>query len=56
MRRGSFSRIRDAEEPHWRSSVTECWVASDASAVVEHTKRWGRGDCAGCSLELWGRA
>mmetsp|Transcript_12034 Transcript_12034/g.21332 ORF Transcript_12034/g.21332 Transcript_12034/m.21332 type:complete len:702 (-) Transcript_12034:208-2313(-) len=39
VRRTSFSRIRDAEDAHWRSTAIECWVASDASAVVEHTKR-----------------
>ncbi len=38
-RRTSFNRIREADEKAWRSTAIECWVASDASAVVEHTKR-----------------
>ncbi len=38
-RRNSFNRLKDVAEPHWRSSTLECWVASDASAVVEHTKK-----------------
>mmetsp|Transcript_5978 Transcript_5978/g.15895 ORF Transcript_5978/g.15895 Transcript_5978/m.15895 type:complete len:698 (-) Transcript_5978:1845-3938(-) len=37
--RGSFSHIRDAGDKKWRSGAIECWLASDASAVVEHTKR-----------------
>ncbi|KAJ9519758.1 hypothetical protein QJQ45_013440 [Haematococcus lacustris] len=39
VRRTSFSRIQDATDKKWRSTSIECWVASDASAVVEHTKR-----------------
>uniref|UniRef100_A0A7S0WPK8 glutamine--fructose-6-phosphate transaminase (isomerizing) n=1 Tax=Chlamydomonas leiostraca TaxID=1034604 RepID=A0A7S0WPK8_9CHLO len=39
VRRTSFSRIRDADDKKWRSTNMECWIASDASAVVEHTKR-----------------
>ena len=39
VRRTSFTRIRDAEDKKWRSTAIECWVASDASAVVEHTQR-----------------
>ncbi len=37
--RNSFSHIRDAGDKKWRSGAIECWLASDASAVVEHTKR-----------------
>lgn len=40
QRRTSFSRIRDAGDKKWRTSAMEAWIASDASAVVEHTKRW----------------
>lgn len=39
QRRTSFNRIHDAGDKKWRSEAIECWVASDASAVVEHTKR-----------------
>ena len=38
-RRTSFNRLQDAEDKKWRSTAIECWIASDASAVVEHTKR-----------------
>lgn len=38
-RRTSFNRLRDAGDKKWRSESIECWVASDASAVIEHTKR-----------------
>lgn len=38
-RRTSFNSIKDADDRKWRSSSLECWVASDASAILEHTKR-----------------
>lgn len=39
-RRTSLNRIREGDDDKaWRSGAIECWVASDASAVVEHTKR-----------------
>jgi len=38
-RRISYNRIRDTQERQWKSAAIECWIASDASAVVEHTKR-----------------
>jgi glucosamine--fructose-6-phosphate aminotransferase (isomerizing) len=38
-RAASITRIRDQyAESHWSKGI-EVWVASDASAVVEHTKR-----------------
>ncbi|MEW5310842.1 MAG: hypothetical protein WDW38_002603 [Sanguina aurantia] len=36
---GSFVRVGDAAAQRWRESSMECWIASDATAVVEHTKR-----------------
>lgn len=39
QRRSSFNRLRDADDKKWRQESIECWVASDASAVIEHTKR-----------------
>lgn len=36
---GSFTHMRDAGDKKWRTGAIECWLASDASAVVEHTKR-----------------
>jgi hypothetical protein len=39
-RSASITRLRDQyNESHWRGPL-EAWVASDASAVIEHTKRW----------------
>lgn len=38
-RRTSFNRLMDALEPRFRSTALECWVASDASAILEHTKK-----------------
>lgn len=38
-RRTSFNSIKDADDRRWRSSSLECWIASDASAILEHTKR-----------------
>lgn len=38
-RRASFSRLRDAADTKWRHEAIECFIASDASAVIEHTKR-----------------
>ncbi len=39
-RQPSFNRLRDhtTDKEHW-SGAMECWIASDASAVVEHTNR-----------------
>jgi hypothetical protein len=38
-RSASITRLRDQyNESHWRGPL-EAWVASDASAVIEHTKR-----------------
>lgn len=38
-RSASITRLRDQyDESHWRGPL-EAWVASDASAVIEHTKR-----------------
>ena len=35
----SIGHIKERyEKQHWSSGI-ECWVASDASAVIEHTKR-----------------
>ena len=48
QRRASFNRLKDADDKKWRQEAIECWVASDASAVVEHTKRCGgTGGCSG---------
>lgn len=38
-KRFSFHNVHDAGDKRWRSGAIECWLASDASAVVEHTKR-----------------
>lgn len=38
-RRTSFNRLKDAGDKKWRTESIEAWVASDASAVIEHTKR-----------------
>jgi len=38
-RRTSFNRLVDADETRWRAAALECWVASDASALLEHTKK-----------------
>src|SRR5690242_18230614 len=39
-RSASITRLRDQyNDSHWRGPL-EAWVASDASAVIEHTKRW----------------
>ncbi|EFJ45967.1 hypothetical protein VOLCADRAFT_105759 [Volvox carteri f. nagariensis] len=38
-RRTSFSRLHDAADTKWRHEAIECFIASDASAVIEHTKR-----------------
>lgn len=38
-RQSSFTRLRDQYDKSYWSSGMECWVASDASAVIEHTKR-----------------
>lgn len=38
-RRTSFNRLREASDKKWRSESMECWLASDASALLEHTKR-----------------
>jgi glucosamine--fructose-6-phosphate aminotransferase (isomerizing) len=38
-RSASITRLRDQyNDNHWRGPL-EAWVASDASAVIEHTKR-----------------
>lgn len=38
-RSASITRLRDQyNENHWQGPL-EAWVASDASAVIEHTKR-----------------
>jgi hypothetical protein len=38
-RAASITRLRDQyDASHWRGPL-EAWVASDASAVIEHTKR-----------------
>ena len=42
-RRTSFNRLVDADETRWRAAALECWVASDASALLEHTKKCARG-------------
>lgn len=39
VRRDSFNCVSDALDERWRSEELECWVASDASAVIEHTKK-----------------
>ncbi|GLI68179.1 hypothetical protein VaNZ11_012521 [Volvox africanus] len=38
-RRASFSRLQDAADTKWRREAIECFIASDASAVIEYTKR-----------------
>jgi glucosamine--fructose-6-phosphate aminotransferase (isomerizing) len=39
----SITRLRDQyNDSHWTGAL-EAWVASDASAVIEHTKRCGCG-------------
>ena len=38
-RRTSFNRLKEASDKRWRSESMECWLASDASALLEHTKR-----------------
>lgn len=39
-RAASISKLRDQyNDSHWTGAL-EAWVASDASAVIEHTKRW----------------
>ncbi|KAG1675057.1 hypothetical protein FOA52_002716 [Chlamydomonas sp. UWO 241] len=38
-RRNSFNRISEADDKKWRSECIEVWIASDASAILEHTKR-----------------
>lgn len=38
-RRDSFNCVSDSLDERWRDEELECWIASDASAVVEHTKR-----------------
>lgn len=50
-RAASITRLRDQyNDSHWTGAL-EAWVASDASAVIEHTKRCG-GDCVVCYM-LW---
>ncbi|KXZ56100.1 hypothetical protein GPECTOR_2g982 [Gonium pectorale] len=39
VRRTSFNRLHDARDIKWRQESIECYIASDASAVIEHTKR-----------------
>lgn len=39
VRRSSFTRLRDASDTRWRQESIECFIASDASAVIEHTKK-----------------
>lgn len=39
QRSNSFSRLRDSYDDRWKNEAIECWIASDASAVVEHTKK-----------------
>jgi glucosamine--fructose-6-phosphate aminotransferase (isomerizing) len=40
-RAASITRLRDQyNDSHWTGAL-EAWVASDASAVIEHTKRCG---------------
>ncbi|KAG2426550.1 hypothetical protein HXX76_011775 [Chlamydomonas incerta] len=39
QRRTSFNRLHDASDTKWRREAIECFIASDASAVIEHTKR-----------------
>jgi glucosamine--fructose-6-phosphate aminotransferase (isomerizing) len=42
-RAASITRLRDQyNDSHWTGAL-EAWVASDASAVIEHTKRYGGG-------------
>ncbi len=64
VRRSSFTRLRDASDTRWRQESIECFIASDASAVIEHTKkcveRRGEGvmlhavlDAAGKHTEVW---
>ena len=52
VRRMSFNRIKDSADSKWRSTAIECFIASDASAILEHTKRWvddaRAGRWAGC--------
>ncbi|KAG2485969.1 hypothetical protein HYH03_015293 [Edaphochlamys debaryana] len=38
-RRTSFNRLHDAADTKWRHESIECFIASDASAVIEHTKK-----------------
>jgi glucosamine--fructose-6-phosphate aminotransferase (isomerizing) len=38
-RRTSFNRLHDAADGKWRTESLECFIASDASAVIEHTKK-----------------
>jgi glucosamine--fructose-6-phosphate aminotransferase (isomerizing) len=38
-RRDSFNCVSDSLDERWRTEKLECWVASDASAVIEHTKK-----------------
>lgn len=35
----SFKEVKDSSDIRWRASAMQCWLASDASAVVEHTKK-----------------
>ncbi|GMH45196.1 hypothetical protein BSKO_13153 [Bryopsis sp. KO-2023] len=34
-----FKEVNDSSDIRWRASAMQCWLSSDASAVVEHTKK-----------------
>jgi len=38
-RRISFNRMHEATDSAWLGETMECWLASDSSALIEHTRR-----------------